>query len=76
MVLIPGFNTCVTYRPSFHCQILNSILHILTFRICAIMKSLYRMIRLNFMRKSCVKVLLIVIIDFKRYPCTYCLMQG
>jgi len=72
MVLIPGFNTCVTYRPSFHCQILNSILHILTFKIYAMSNDKVKL----YEKIVSVKVLLIVIIDFKRYPCTYCLMQG
>jgi len=30
--------------------------------------------RLNLIRKSC--LLLVLVIDFKRYPSTYCLMQG
>jgi len=38
-----------------------------------ITKSIYQIIMLNF---GSVKLLLIVIIVFKRYPSTYCLMQG
>ena len=51
---------------------INSIEHIKMIKYVVIKKS---MIRLNFTRKSYL-LLVIVFIVFKRYPRTYCLMQG